>query len=34
MITMDDSIKELLKSGLITAETARYHSENPELFGK
>jgi len=34
MITMDDSIRELLKSGLITRETARFHAEDPSSFGK
>ncbi len=34
MITMDESIRELLKSGLITRETAHFHAEDPESFRK
>ncbi len=29
MVTMDDSIRELLKKGVITPEVARYHAEDP-----
>ncbi len=29
MITMDDSIRELLRKGVITPEVARYHAEDP-----
>lgn len=32
MITMDDSIRELMKKGIITPEAAHYHAENPENF--
>ena len=34
MITMDDSIRELLKGGLITKETALFHAEDPDSFRK
>ena len=34
MTTMDDSIRELLKSGLITRETAIFHAEDPDSFRK
>lgn len=29
MVTMDESIRELLKKGVITPEVARYHAEDP-----
>ena len=29
MVTMDDSIRELLSKGVITPEVARYHAEDP-----
>ena len=32
MITMDDSIRELLKKGVITPEVARYHAEDPSTM--
>lgn len=32
MTTMDDSIKDLLKQGLITRETAAFYAENSETF--
>ena len=32
MISMDESIRQLLKKKIITRETAMYHAENPERF--
>ena len=32
MMSMDDSIGQLLRKGLITQETARFHAENAERF--
>ena len=32
MVTMDDSIAELLQRKLITQETAAYHAEEPTRF--
>ena len=32
MITMDDSIRKLLRSGIVTLETARFHAEDPSAM--
>jgi Tfp pilus assembly pilus retraction ATPase PilT len=32
MITMEDSLADLLRRGLITKEEARYRCENPDRF--
>jgi hypothetical protein len=33
MVTMDDSIEELVKKRLVTKETAAFFAENAERFG-
>ena len=33
MVTMDESLREMLRQGLITREMALYYSENPDLLG-
>jgi twitching motility protein PilT len=32
MITMDDSIRNLLRKGIVTLETARFHAEDPSAM--
>ena len=32
MITMDDSIRILLRKGIVTPETARFHAEDPSAM--
>jgi twitching motility protein PilT len=32
MITMDDSIRVLLKKGIVSLESARFHAEDPSAM--
>jgi len=32
MITMDDSIRVLLKNGIVSLESARFHAEDPSAM--